>query len=292
MFGIQASELFARASTPSTPPPFTFTPSQVFDGNDGAWSSFVIRVGTPEQYFRVLPSLSSPTIYVPLPLNCSSSHVSNCGNARGVEPFKSPSTATSTTPSQIEAGGTCSANKSPFCGNCVSIGGKCTTGPCAGQFCCGDVPGACNSAGCNGVSGLCTQAYIGCPCTGDDYDAASAPKDPGAASPAAALGFWGNDSSSWDATGNYTLFPDNSHFSGFAATGNGSFGQDIVGLGPTPDAGLSLTQKSLVAGAPIGPFFTGSLGLQVGNFGAFDAVLGICTTMYSRIHVGNLPHVF
>ena len=34
-------------------------PSQIWDGNDGAWSTFIIRIGTPAQYFRVLPSTNS-----------------------------------------------------------------------------------------------------------------------------------------------------------------------------------------------------------------------------------------
>lgn len=269
MFGGQGSELIARSSNLSPIPAFSFAPSENWDGNDGAWSTFVVRIGTPSQYFRVLPSLSSSSTYVPLPMNCTLG-VSYCGNARGVEPFKSPSTAISTNISTLDVGYTCSANRSPSCENCVSINGKCTTGVCAGMYCCGAVPGACNSANCNGASGLCTQAYIGCPCTGDDWDASTSPKDPGAASPAAALGFRGNASTSWDARANYTLLTSNDFLAGFPASGNGSFGWDFLGLGPTPDAGLSLDQKTLIAGAPIEPFFIGSLGLQPSNSSRFN----------------------
>ena len=263
MFGSHLNELIIRNSIPPSPQPFSFNPSQNWDGNDGAWSTFVIRIGTPSQSFRVLPSLSSSFTYVPLPLNCSDA-VSNCGNARGVEPFKSPSTAVSINVSVLEPGFTCSANRSPSCENCVSIEGKCTTGPCAGEYCCGGVPGACNSAGCNGVSGICTQAYIGCPCTGDDYDAANSTKGPGAANPVAALGFWGAQSSTWNAIGNYTNQTDDLPAS-FRAPGDDSFGVDVVGLGPTPGAGLDVNQTTIVAGAPIEPFFLGSLGLQPSN---------------------------
>ena len=269
MFGAHVPSLLARSASTSSPSAFSFTPSQNWDGNDGAWSSFVIRIGTPSQYFRVLPALSSPSTYVPLPLNCSLG-VSYCGNARGVEPFKSPSTAVSTNVSTIDPGFTCSANRGPSCENCVSINGKCTTGPCAGQYCCGAVPGACNSAGCNGVSGLCTQAYIGCPCTGDDWDATTSPKDPGAVNPVAALGFWGTSSSTWSGAANHSLLTNSDSPAGFPPASNGSFGWDLLGLGPTPGAGLSLSQKSLVAGAPTEPFFIGSLGLQPSNSSRFN----------------------
>lgn len=225
MFWQRLNNLVPRQAGVSPPQAFSFTPSQNWDGNDGAWSTFVIRVGTPSQYFRVLPSLSSPLTYLPLPLNCSRG-VSNCGNARGVEPFQSPSTATSITPSTLDPGSTCSANRGPSCETCISVEGKCTTGVCAGQYCCGGQPGACNSANCNGVNGICTQDYIGCSCTGPDYDVSSSmPKDPGAANPSAALGFWGSQSTSWDLIGNTTLRGDD-ELPGI--TGIGSFGTDLV----------------------------------------------------------------
>ncbi|KAJ1323550.1 saccharopepsin [Microdochium nivale] len=41
-------------------------PSQYFEGNDGPWSTFDIRLGTPEQYMRVLVSTASPQTMVPL----------------------------------------------------------------------------------------------------------------------------------------------------------------------------------------------------------------------------------
>ena len=267
MLGRYVSQLDARQSNPSSIQAFSLSPSQNWDGNDGAWSTFVIRVGTPSQYFRVVPSISSPSTYLPLPLNCSQG-VSACGNARGVEPFKSPSTAVSTNVSTLDPGLTCSANRGPSCENCYSINGKCTTGICAGQFCCGGDSGACNSANCNGVSGICTQAYIGCPCIGDDYDVSSStPKDPGAASPAAALGFWEGLSSTWNTVSNTTLRTSDNPL---AIPGNGSFGMDTVGLGPTPEVGLSASQKTIVAGVPIGSFYLGSLGLQPSNSSRFN----------------------
>ena len=87
------------------------------------------------------------------------------------------------------------------------------------------------------------------------------PKDPGAASPAASTGFWGYLSSTWNPISNTTLENGgNPSFSGY-----GSYGSDLVGLGPTPDAGLSIEQKTIVAGASIDSMFIGSLGLQPSN---------------------------
>lgn len=57
MFAEHVSKLVTRQIDP--PQAFSFTPSQNWDGNDGAWSTFVIRVGSPSLYFRVLPSLST-----------------------------------------------------------------------------------------------------------------------------------------------------------------------------------------------------------------------------------------
>lgn len=37
---------------------FSVTPSGKWDGNDAPWSTVMIRVGTPVQLFRVLPSTS------------------------------------------------------------------------------------------------------------------------------------------------------------------------------------------------------------------------------------------
>jgi hypothetical protein len=70
------------------PAPISFAPSQAWDGNDGSWSTFVIRVGTPEQVFRVLPSTISQEIWVPISEGCLSNEPSNCGALRGVETFQ------------------------------------------------------------------------------------------------------------------------------------------------------------------------------------------------------------
>ncbi|KAF2280771.1 acid protease [Westerdykella ornata] len=71
----------------TVPPPFVFAPSQAFDGNDGRWSTFIVRVGTPEQNFRVLPSIQGHEIFIPLPDGCIETDPDNCGDLRGVYPF-------------------------------------------------------------------------------------------------------------------------------------------------------------------------------------------------------------
>ncbi|KAK4187901.1 aspartic peptidase domain-containing protein [Podospora australis] len=52
--------------------PLVIPASQYFEGNDGPWSTFDVRVGTPEQYIRVLPSTAAPYSLVPVSeLGCS-----------------------------------------------------------------------------------------------------------------------------------------------------------------------------------------------------------------------------
>ena len=57
------------------------------DGDDGQWSSFALRVGTPAQDVRVLVSTNSPETLVVVPLGCTSRAInpvpSNCANSRG-----------------------------------------------------------------------------------------------------------------------------------------------------------------------------------------------------------------
>ena len=48
------------------PAPISFDPSQYFDGNDGQWSSFVVRAGTPEQTFHVFPATVLQETFVPM----------------------------------------------------------------------------------------------------------------------------------------------------------------------------------------------------------------------------------
>lgn len=73
--------------------PFSFASSQAFEGNDGSWSTFVIRVGTPEQVFHVLISTVSEETWVPVPQGCLPSDPTNCGVLRGVQPFEGQSSS-------------------------------------------------------------------------------------------------------------------------------------------------------------------------------------------------------
>ncbi|KAH7336039.1 aspartic peptidase domain-containing protein [Rhexocercosporidium sp. MPI-PUGE-AT-0058] len=70
------------------PTPFNFSPSGIFEGNDGSWSTFIIRVGTPAQTFRVLISTSGQETWVPLVDGCADFDPLNCGALRGVQDFQ------------------------------------------------------------------------------------------------------------------------------------------------------------------------------------------------------------
>ena len=78
-------------------------------GNDGSWSTdsptpttfttytasadriarFYVNVGTPPQYFHVLPSFNGQTLYVPIEDDCGRLNFTDCGASRGVEIFNS-----------------------------------------------------------------------------------------------------------------------------------------------------------------------------------------------------------
>ncbi|KAI1742892.1 aspartic peptidase domain-containing protein [Xylaria scruposa] len=66
--------------------PIVIPPSGYFEGNDGPWSTFDLRVGSPEQYVRVTVSTStsqslvvlseygcSPSVFETVPVNCTNS---------------------------------------------------------------------------------------------------------------------------------------------------------------------------------------------------------------------------
>ncbi|KAF1842153.1 acid protease [Cucurbitaria berberidis CBS 394.84] len=70
------------------PAPISFAASQYFDGNDGKWSSFVVRAGTPGQSFRVLPSTVTSETFLPLAGACKEDAPDNCTFLRGAEMYK------------------------------------------------------------------------------------------------------------------------------------------------------------------------------------------------------------
>ncbi|KAK6532357.1 hypothetical protein TWF281_006546 [Arthrobotrys megalospora] len=76
------NSLQRRATT--IPFPVEVDPSQEWEGDDGPWSSFAVRVGTPQQVVRVLPGTGSNQQMVVLPEGCMSPQdISNCPDLRG-----------------------------------------------------------------------------------------------------------------------------------------------------------------------------------------------------------------
>ncbi|KAI0531890.1 aspartic peptidase domain-containing protein [Xylaria digitata] len=70
------------------PTAMVIPPSEYFEGNDGQWSTFNLRVGTPEQDVRVIVSTASPESFVVLSeYGCSTSVLEtvppNCAVSRG-----------------------------------------------------------------------------------------------------------------------------------------------------------------------------------------------------------------
>lgn len=232
----------------------------------------MIRVGTPAQFFRVLPSTTGQETWLPIPDHCERGQ-SWCGNVRGVEPFNGASSSPfSGSPNELlttslDPGMTCTANRSPMCIHCPgSINGKCTVGPCTGRNCCGDPAGSCSGVGCNGLNGICTGAYIGCPCVGVDWDAsANVSSSAGILNAAAASGYQPTQSSTWSALGSYQLTTEgNLRPQGSGQVLNlsalGHYGTDVVGLGMDAAAGFTLN-NTLVAGILTEPYYIGTLGL-------------------------------
>ncbi|KAI4200909.1 MAG: hypothetical protein LQ350_003595 [Teloschistes chrysophthalmus] len=53
------------------------------DGNDGPWSTFAVRIGTPPQTVRVLASTTLPETWVVSSGGCTSNDPATCGDSRG-----------------------------------------------------------------------------------------------------------------------------------------------------------------------------------------------------------------
>ena len=247
----------------SNTPAFSLAPTGNWDGNDGGWSTFAIRVGTPPQVFRILPSTGGNDIYIPLPDNCTL-NPALCGSARGVEPFNAApanSSVLSGTPSNIngtsvDAGQTCTINRSPMCSDCNNSDGKCTSGPCNGRQCCG-VLSTCIST-CLGVGGVCTGQFIGCPCTGPDYNAGPGVMETLSTNPSLAEGYQYNVSSSWGT--NSKTQPITGLPLTLGIHNNGLYGTETVGFGVDANNGLTV-QNLPVVGVNASSFYIGSLGM-------------------------------
>jgi hypothetical protein len=68
-----------------TPTPISFSPDQNFDGIDGSWSSFTLRIGEPQpQYVRTFASWTSYQTIAVIPAGCNTSaNYQECSDARG-----------------------------------------------------------------------------------------------------------------------------------------------------------------------------------------------------------------
>ncbi|KAF3319024.1 hypothetical protein TWF173_005429 [Orbilia oligospora] len=83
MESIGISDPLRRRET-TIPFPVEVDPSQEWDGKDGPWSTFAVRIGTPPQVARILPGTGSNQQMVVLPEGCmSSKDTSTCPNLRG-----------------------------------------------------------------------------------------------------------------------------------------------------------------------------------------------------------------
>lgn len=80
-----ASDIELRdESSKRTPSPISFSPDQNFDGIDGSWSSFTLRIGEPAQYVRTFASWTSYQTWAVLPQGCNdAADYQDCSNARG-----------------------------------------------------------------------------------------------------------------------------------------------------------------------------------------------------------------
>ncbi|KAL1628316.1 hypothetical protein SLS54_001889 [Diplodia seriata] len=75
-------EVEPRAAATVTAP-LVFTPDQNWDGIDGQWSSFTLRVGSPQQFVRVFPATSSQQVWVIKPGGCAYTDDTSCASERG-----------------------------------------------------------------------------------------------------------------------------------------------------------------------------------------------------------------
>ncbi|KAI4192991.1 MAG: hypothetical protein LQ348_003004 [Seirophora lacunosa] len=75
------SPIEARDTT--TPAPIVVPASQNFEGNDGPWSSFTVRIGTPAQVVNIFVSTASYQTWAVAPQGCTSSDPAACSDARG-----------------------------------------------------------------------------------------------------------------------------------------------------------------------------------------------------------------
>ena len=79
--------LTCLAASPNTPrtdlQPLSIPPSEVFLGNDGPWSGFELRVGTPPQNVDVFVSTTGSETFVVVPGGCQPGDPQTCPSDRG-----------------------------------------------------------------------------------------------------------------------------------------------------------------------------------------------------------------
>ena len=71
-----------------SPSPWSWTPSAFWDGHNGLWNTFEVRVGTPPQAFRVIPYTAEQDLWVVHPDGCLPEDPAECAYDRGALPFQ------------------------------------------------------------------------------------------------------------------------------------------------------------------------------------------------------------
>jgi Eukaryotic aspartyl protease len=85
--GSPLNQLIKRNSSGGLPSPIVFSPSEEWNGIDGQWNTFALRVGTPPQIVKVMISTTSQQTWAIHPIGCSLDFAglpsSQCPNSRG-----------------------------------------------------------------------------------------------------------------------------------------------------------------------------------------------------------------
>lgn len=80
VFG-EPHELSSRTNT--VPAPLSIAPAENWEGFDGQWNTFALRVGTPAQVIRVYISTASQQTWVVAPIGCTGWNQTECDSRRG-----------------------------------------------------------------------------------------------------------------------------------------------------------------------------------------------------------------
>jgi hypothetical protein len=81
------SQSLQRRDTKGLPQPISISPSEEWNGVDGQWNTYALRIGTPPQVVKVLISTTSQQAWAIHPLGCSADFPGlssdQCNNSRG-----------------------------------------------------------------------------------------------------------------------------------------------------------------------------------------------------------------